>query len=98
MVLIDIDGYNFAVFKNIPSDSTSLTDNFIFSIYENQSGVLYIETQNETLHQYNPKSESFLIVKKDSINIKGAKVSSVGANLLESSGIHGLAAWEVEPD
>lgn len=24
------DGYNFKIFKNIPSDSTSLTDNFIF--------------------------------------------------------------------
>jgi ligand-binding sensor domain-containing protein/serine phosphatase RsbU (regulator of sigma subunit) len=81
------DGYNFDIFKNIPSDSNSLTDNFIFSIYENQSGVLYIETQSGTLHQYNPKSESFQVINKDDINLKGAKVSSVGANLLESSGI-----------
>ena len=81
------DGYSFDVFKNIPSDSTSLTENFIFSIYENQSGVLYIETQGGSLHQYNPKSESFRIVNKDGTDLKGAKVSSVGANLLESSGI-----------
>ena len=34
------DGYNFKIFKNIPSDSTSLTDNFIFSIYEDKTGSL----------------------------------------------------------
>ena len=28
------DGYNFKVFKNDPEDSTSLINNFIFSIYE----------------------------------------------------------------
>jgi ligand-binding sensor domain-containing protein/serine phosphatase RsbU (regulator of sigma subunit) len=81
------DGHNFVVFKNNPSDSTSLADNFIFSIYENQSRVLYIETQSGTLHQYNPRTESFVKVSKDSINLIGTKVSSVGANLLESSGI-----------
>ena len=81
------DGYKFKIFKNDPSNSTSLTDNFIFSIYENQSGELYIETQSGTLHRYNPGSESFLIVNKDSVNLKNAKVSTVGALLQESSGI-----------
>ncbi len=38
------DGYNIKVFKNNPGDSTSLTDNFIFSICEDLSGILYIET------------------------------------------------------
>ena len=81
------DGYKFKIFKNDPSDSTSLTDNFIFSIYENQSGELYIETQSGTLHQYNPRSESFHVVNKDSVNLKDAKVNTVGALLQESSGI-----------
>jgi len=81
------DGYNFKVFKNIPSDSTSLSDNFIYSIYEDQSGSLYIETQSGAFHQYNPKTESFQIVVKDNINLEKAKVSSVGAQLMESSGI-----------
>jgi serine phosphatase RsbU (regulator of sigma subunit)/streptogramin lyase len=81
------DGYKFKIFKNDPAGSTSLTDNFIFSIYENQSGELYIETQSGTLHHYNPGSESFLIVNKDSVNLINAKVSTVGALLQESSGI-----------
>jgi ligand-binding sensor domain-containing protein len=81
------DGYNFKIFKNNPSDSTTLTDNFIFSIYEDQSGVLYIETQSGTFHKYNPKLESFRIVNKDSINLQGAKVSTVAALFRESSGV-----------
>jgi ligand-binding sensor domain-containing protein len=31
------DGYNFKIFKNDPDDTTSLSDNFIFSIYEDES-------------------------------------------------------------
>jgi ligand-binding sensor domain-containing protein/serine phosphatase RsbU (regulator of sigma subunit) len=81
------DGYNFKVFKNNPSDSTSLTNNFIFSIYEDKSGTLYFETQGGTFHKYNTKSESFLVVIKDSINLSGARVSTVTAMLMESSGI-----------
>ena len=81
------DGYNIKVFKNDPGDSTSLTDNFIFSIYEDQSGSLYIETQSGTFHQYNPRSESFKIVIKDSVDLERAMVNSVSALLQESSGI-----------
>jgi ligand-binding sensor domain-containing protein/serine phosphatase RsbU (regulator of sigma subunit) len=81
------DGYNIKIFKNNPGDSTTLTDNFIFSIYEDQSGTLYIETQSGTFHKYNPRSESFQVVIKDSLNLDQAKVSSVGALLQESTGI-----------
>ena len=81
------DGYNIKIFKNDPGDSTSLTDNFIFSIYEDQSGTLYIETQSGTFHRYNPRSESFQIVAKDSINLERVRVNSVSALLQEASGI-----------
>jgi len=81
------DGYNIKVFKNIADDSTSLNDNFIFSIYEDLSGILYIETQSGAFHRYNPRSESFQIVIKDSIDLTKAKVSSVLAQLQEDPGI-----------
>ena len=64
------DGYSFKIFKNDPSDSASLANNFIFSIYENKFGDLYIESQNGTLHLYTPLSESFQIVDKDSLSLK----------------------------
>jgi len=81
------DGYKFKVFKNIPSDTTSLIENFIFSIYEDSSGTLYVETLNGTLHKYNSRRESFHIVDKGSINLTEAKVNTVGAMLRETSGV-----------
>ena len=36
------DGYTFKIFKNDATDSTSLSDNFIFSIIEDQSGSNYL--------------------------------------------------------
>ena len=81
------DGYKFKIFKNDPSDPTSLTENFIFSIYETQSGELYIETRSKTFHRYNHRSESFQIIEKDSVDLTHARFSTVGAELRESSGI-----------
>ncbi|MBT8380492.1 MAG: SpoIIE family protein phosphatase [Ignavibacteria bacterium] len=81
------DGYKFKVFKNNTSDTTSITENFIFSIYEDQLGILYIETQSGLFHKYSPRLEAFQIVNKDSVDLEKAKVNTVGAKLTESSGI-----------
>ncbi|MBP9120891.1 MAG: hypothetical protein KBF59_08495, partial [Ignavibacterium sp.] len=80
------DGYNFKVFKNIPSDSTSLTDNFIFSIYEDKTGSLIIETQTGNFNKYNPITESFSLIKKDDFDLVNIKGSSLGAFCVESKG------------
>jgi len=81
------DGYNIKIFKSNPSDTTSLTNNFIFSIIEDQSGILYIETQGGAFHRYNPRSETFHIINKDQIDLVKAKISTVGALLQEPNGI-----------
>jgi ligand-binding sensor domain-containing protein/serine phosphatase RsbU (regulator of sigma subunit) len=81
------DGYSFKIFKNIPSDSASLTDNFIFSIYEDQNGSLIIETQTGNFNKYNPITESFSLIKKDDIDFVNIKGSSLGAFCVESNGI-----------
>ena len=90
------DGYNIKTFKNDPGDTTSLTDNFIFSIYEDQIGTLFIETQSGNFHRYNPGLESFQIVIKDSINLAKTKVNSVLAQLQESSGISWIGGLSKE--
>ena len=77
------DGYNFKIFKNIPGDSTTLTDNFIFSICESKSGVLYVETRNGNFHKYNPKKESFKVIPTDSIDLSETKMSTVMPKLYE---------------
>jgi ligand-binding sensor domain-containing protein len=69
------DGYDFKIFNNDPSDPQSLTDNFIFAIYEDPAGNLYVETQNGFFQRYNPRTESFTVLKKDSINTDDFKVN-----------------------
>ena len=81
------DGYKFKVFKTTPNDTTSLKENFIFSLYEDPSGILYVETLSGTFHMFNPRFELFRVVIKDSINLEEAKVNTVGATLVEKSGI-----------
>ena len=81
------DGYGFKVFKNDPGDSTSLSENFIFSIMENPSGDIYIETRDGSLHQFYARSESFRLVQRDKIDLTLCRISSVTAHLYESSGI-----------
>ena len=77
------DGYNFKVFRNNPKDSTTLRDNFIFSIYQSNNGPLYFETQQGNFHRYNPISESFEIVNKDCVigNNWKFRVSSFNAQI-----------------
>jgi ligand-binding sensor domain-containing protein/serine phosphatase RsbU (regulator of sigma subunit) len=73
------DGYNFKVFKNVSGDETTISDNFIFSIYEDNSGDLYFETQSGKLNKYKPADESFSIVSRDSVNLRAFKSNSVQA-------------------
>ena len=81
------DGYNFKVFKNNPDDTTSLSDNFIFSIFEDESGSLFIETQSGKINKYNPFNESFKIVSRNDINLHKAKINSVLAVYFDKSDV-----------
>jgi ligand-binding sensor domain-containing protein/serine phosphatase RsbU (regulator of sigma subunit) len=81
------DGYTFKIFKNDPTDTTSLSDNFISSICEDKNGNLLIETQRGTFNQYNPKTESFALVKKDKIDFANSKLNTLKAFFIESNGI-----------
>ncbi len=62
------DGYNFTVYKSDPQNSGSISDNFIWTIYEDRNGVLWIGTNSGGLCKYDVKTESFLTYKNDSNN------------------------------
>lgn len=52
------DGYEFKLFYGIPGDKTTLPDNFIESIQEDQDGNLWIQTGNGYV-VYDPQTEKF---------------------------------------
>lgn len=56
------DGYAFKVFRNNPESPTSIGSNFIYSLYQDKSGRLWVGT-SKGLYQYNDETESFMVLK-----------------------------------
>jgi ligand-binding sensor domain-containing protein/two-component sensor histidine kinase len=53
------DGYNFMVFTNNPSDSTTISDNVIISIFEDSRKQMWIGTVNGYINKFNWNTETF---------------------------------------
>lgn len=53
------DGYSFKIFRNIPQQPGSLSDNSVFAVYEDKSGTLWIGTLLGNLNKYDRKKERF---------------------------------------
>lgn len=53
------DGYDFTVFKNDPSDSTSLSNNEVISLFEDADGQLWVGTRKGGLNKFDKATETF---------------------------------------
>jgi len=53
------DGYSFTVFRHNPSDTNSISDNYIWTIAEDVKGDLWIGTLNSGLSRYSPERGEF---------------------------------------
>ncbi len=53
------DGYEFKVYRHIPSDPTSISSNYITAIYEDRSGNLWVGTNGGGLNEFDWKTETF---------------------------------------
>ena len=78
------DGYSIKVFKNNPQDSSSLSDNFIYALYGDEKGDLFVETQGGTFQRYNPYNESFTALSKANINVATLNSNNFGAYFEET--------------
>lgn len=52
------DGYNFTTYRYDPTDTNSISDNYIYKICEDDSGLLWIATNNG-LNMYDPVRNNF---------------------------------------
>ncbi len=57
--LVRYDGYNFVTYKHNPNDTSSISNNFITSVYEDKEGVLWIGTWYG-LEKFNRVTETFV--------------------------------------
>ncbi|MCC6837879.1 MAG: histidine kinase, partial [Bacteroidia bacterium] len=64
------DGYNITVYKHNQQDSNSLANNFIYSLFEDKNGVLWIGTNGGGLDAFNLSTGKFThyISKQNSKN------------------------------
>ncbi len=49
-------------YKHEPGNSRSLSDNRVFSIYEDQSGELWVGTIGGGLNKFDPENETFTAI------------------------------------
>lgn len=66
--LVKYDGYEFQIFRNIPGDSKSLSDNSIEALYVDFTGDLWVGTKSG-LNRYEPSTKCFFRYISDSTNI-----------------------------
>ncbi|MEW6511661.1 MAG: two-component regulator propeller domain-containing protein [Bacteroidota bacterium] len=83
------DGYECKVFKSKNEDPSSLNDNFIVAVVEDSSSALWIETLNSpaTLNRYDPATETFTQVPRDSVNLVGARRGAVHPSYVDPAGV-----------
>ena len=62
------DGYNFTVYKNIPFDSTSLTDNWVLALLEDSKGNIWVGTHSGGVSMYDRNRGTFISFVNDPDN------------------------------
>ncbi|OQY27891.1 MAG: hypothetical protein B6244_09070 [Candidatus Cloacimonetes bacterium 4572_55] len=87
------DGHDFKVFRNSPIDSTTLSENRIIGIWEDESSRLWVVTQNRTLHKFDRRYERFTRYTLPTNSIKN--LSSMSENLHFGTDGNGLL-WILE--
>jgi ligand-binding sensor domain-containing protein/serine phosphatase RsbU (regulator of sigma subunit) len=81
------DGYTCTVFKHDPADSLSINDNWILSIAEDIEGTLWVRTMKASMvNRYDPATETFHEVARDSMVLLLAAKNSVKAEWDEPDG------------
>ncbi len=59
------DGYSFKIYKNEPGNPNSLSNNYIWSIHQDEEGVLWIGTFGGGLNRFDPFTETFNSYRND---------------------------------
>lgn len=62
------DGYTFRVYRHIPSDSTSLSDNFVQALCEDAQGNLWVGTRDGGLNKLDARTGRFTTYKYNPAN------------------------------
>jgi len=71
-------GYKFTVYKNDTQDSTSISDNWITSLFEDHRGTLWVGTSRGGLNRFDRDKEQFTRFSNDPMNPNSLSSNVVG--------------------
>ncbi len=72
-----LDGYNTVNYINNSEDSTSISGNFIYSLFVDSDNELWIGTIGSGLNKYDRKTNSFKRIKQSGKNDEGITISAI---------------------
>src|SRR5512139_2575981 len=71
------DGYEVKVFRSIPNDKSSISENIIWALWEDNSGKLWIGTKSGGLNKYDPLTNKFDHWKLDSTSSEEINITYI---------------------
>ncbi len=80
------DGYHFKVYKHKPDDANSLSENWVWAIFEDSSGYLWIGTFGGGACRFDPETETFVTYRHDPENPRSLSHDTVWSFYESSDG------------
>ncbi len=92
------NGYEFKVFQNDPSDSTTISNNNIFCLIQDKQGMLWMGTENGGLNRFDPNTEKFTRYLHDENNSSSIGSDNVYSLLQTRAGELWIGTWDAGID
>ncbi|MFQ5640612.1 MAG: two-component regulator propeller domain-containing protein [bacterium] len=86
------DGYHFRVYKHKPDDANSLSENWVWMIFEDSLGYLWIGTFGGGACRFDPETETFVTYRHDPENPRSLSHDTVWSFYESSDGILWIGA------
>ena len=80
------DGYNFKIYQNTLEDSTSISNNYINTVFEDAKGTIWVGTLGGGLSKFDRKKDQFINYKHSDKNARSIANDNVNKIFEDSRG------------
>jgi len=80
------DGQRFTIYRHDPTDSTSISDNYVFALFEDSQNRLWVGTREKGLNLFNRKENTFRRFKNEPGNSRSLSSNSITVMAEDTSG------------
>lgn len=87
------DGYDFVVYRNDKNDPTSISDNWIWTIFEDSRGDLWIGTYNGGLNKFDRQHNKFIRYQHNKLDTNSLSNNNVISIVEDKSGSLWIGTW-----